>query len=82
MKHRDTTVSPTCANVAFRGISRTTPMKYYYFPSKHICDSVLRGLQATHRPAIAGLLLPSCLIIVSLLGCVWNRGTAPVDVYR
>ena len=26
------------------------------------------------------LLLPSCLIVVSLLGYVWNSGTAPVDV--
>ena len=31
----------------------------------------------THR-----LLLPSCLIKILLLGCVWNSGTAPVDVYR
>ena len=34
------------------------------------------GLQATHRPTLAGLLLQSCLIVVSLLGGVWNSVTA------
>ena len=55
-------------------------MKYYCFPSRCIWHFVLRGLQATHRPRLAGLLLPSCLIVVLLLGCVWNSGPAPVDV--
>ena len=46
-------------------------------PSRYVWHSTLRGLQATHKPTLAGLLLPSCLIVVSLLGCVWNSGTAP-----
>ena len=40
------------------------------------------GLQATHRPTIAGLFLQSCLDEVSLLGDVWNNGAAPADVHR
>ena len=39
-------------------------------------------LQATYRLKLIGLLLPSCLIVVSLLGGVWNSGTAPAGVYR
>ena len=75
-------LQPALFIVAFRGMSSTIPMEYYCFPSRDIRPSVLRGLQATHRPTLAGLLLPSYLIVVSLLGCVWNSGTAPVDVYR
>ena len=38
------------------------------------------GLHATLKPT---LLLPqSCLVVVSLLGGVWNSGTAPADVHR
>ena len=48
----------------------------------YIHTYILRGLQATHRPTRAGLLLPRCPVVVSLLGCVWNSGTAPVDVNR
>ena len=43
-------------------------------------------LQATYRPTLAGLLLPSCLIVISLLSGVWSRvwnnGTASAYVYR
>ena len=44
--------------------------------------STLFELQATDRFTLAGLLPPSCLIVVSLLGSVWNSGTAPASVYR
>ena len=74
-KHRGTTVSPTCANAAFRGMSSTTPMKYYCFPSRYIWHSVLGALQATHKPTIVWLLLPSCLIVGSIAAglCVEQR---------
>ena len=34
-----------------------------------------------YRPTLVGILMPSCLIVVSLLGGVGNSGTAPADVY-
>ena len=42
----------------------------------------LLGRYYLRRHTLAGLLLPSCLIVVSLLGGVWNGGTAPLDIYR
>ena len=45
----------------------------------HLALCELRG---TYRPTLAGLLLPSCLTVVSLLGGVWNSGTAQADVDR
>ena len=53
--------------------------------AKHSLNDIhltLSDLQATYRPTLAGVLLPSCLIVVSLLGSVQNSGTASVDVYR
>ena len=74
-KHRDTTVSPTYAyNVAFREMSSAVSTKYYCLSTRCTCNY---ELQATYRPTLAGLLLPSCLIVGSLLGSVWNSGPAP-----
>ena len=49
------------ATVAFHEMSRAFPMRFYIEIHFTLC-----GLQATHRPALAGLLLPSSLIVVSL----------------
>ena len=65
--------------VAFREISSTALMKLLLDTEIHV--AVCR-LQATHRPTIAGLLLQSCFIEVSLLGGVWNNsGGTPADVH-
>ena len=40
----------------------------------------LCGLQVMHKPT---LLLPqSCLIVVSVLGSVWDSGVSPADLHR
>ena len=49
------------ATVSFREMSRAFPNKVYIEMYLTLC-----GLQATHSTTIAGLLLPSCLIAVSL----------------
>ena len=43
---------------------------------------LLCKLQATYRPTLAGFPLPSCLIVVSLLGGVCNSASAPASIYR
>ena len=62
-RHRDTTVSPTCATVVFHEmLSTTVPIKHYCLPTIYL---TLSELQVTYRPTLP----PSCLIvwIVSLL---------------
>ena len=50
------------ATVSFREIDvKSIPNKVYIEIYLALC-----GLQAAHRPTLAGLLLPSCLIVVSL----------------
>ena len=66
--------------VAFREISSTAALMKLLLPIEMhvaVCD-----LQATRRPTITGLLLPNCVIYVSLLRGVWNSGAAPAGVYR
>ena len=38
-------------------------------------------LRVAYRPTLVGILMLSCFIAVSLLGGVWNSGTAPADMY-
>ena len=76
---------PTYANnVAFREIdAKYSPNEVLLLPIDiHVKP---RGLQATPTTStLAGLLqdLQSCLIHLSILGDVWNSGTAPAEVHR
>ena len=81
MKHWDATVSPTCANVAFRGMSSTTTASRAIEIHLTLRTPWASGYAHTHT-LLAGLLLASFLTAVSLVGCVGNSGIAPVDVYR
>ena len=79
-KHRDTTtVSPTCAKVCcLLWDVKHNPKEVLLLPIKiHLTLRTPWG-----SGTLAGLLLPSCFIVVPLLDCVWNSGTAPVDVYQ
>ena len=58
-KHRDTTVAPTCATVAFREMSSTAPMKYSTASYRDTSDSLwTSGDAQTHNRRLTPAELP------------------------
>ena len=81
MKHRDTTVSPTCANVAFRGMSSTTTASHAIETHLTFRTPGASGYAQTHTRRFTPTELPHCSIAARL--CVEQRHSTgirlPVD---